>query len=155
MALIYHIQQLTLNVCILYDLKYEDIVAYHISEKRDFNAFATVFLKLVEKYEEKPKELFVMSDKYTAYPMALQFIQKELGITIHHTAVKGLTVNEKEDNKTRITTGYFNISGARHSLELWSFYFNFMHRSKGIFKNTLDFIDTKANFDYIRLILSS
>ncbi|WP_288867046.1 DDE-type integrase/transposase/recombinase [uncultured Sneathia sp.] len=54
-------------IWILYDLKYENIVAYHISEKRDFNACATVFLKLIEKYEEKPKELFVMSDKYTSY----------------------------------------------------------------------------------------
>ena len=72
-------------------------------------------------------------------------------INIHHTAVKGLTVNEKEDNKTRITTGYFNIGGARHSFELWLFYFNFMRRSKGIFKNTLDFIDTKANIDDLNM----
>lgn len=48
-------------------VKDKNIVSYHISEKRDFNACATVFLKLVEKYEEKPKELFVMSDKYTTY----------------------------------------------------------------------------------------
>ena len=88
-----------------------------------------------------------MSDKYTAYPMALQFIQKKLCITIHHTVVRGLTVNEKEDSKTCITTGYFNISGARHSFKLWLFYFNFMRRSKGILKNTL----TKANIEDLNM----
>lgn len=72
-------------------------------------------------------------------------------INIQHTAVKRLTVNEKEDNKTRITTRYFNISGARHSFELWLFYFNFIRRSKGIFKNTLDFIDTKANIEDLNI----
>lgn len=43
-------------------------------------------------------------------------------INIQHTVVKGLTVNEKEDNKTRITTGYFNIS-VHYAVFYWCFVF--------------------------------
>ncbi|WP_156285866.1 integrase core domain-containing protein [Oceanivirga salmonicida] len=106
-----------------------------------------------------------MSDMYTAYPMALQFIQKELGIEINHTSVKGLEEVKGEDAQTRIakqkierlnrvfkesyriTTGYFNIQGARYSFELWMFYYNYMRREKGKFKNTLNFIDKNVKVD--------
>ncbi|WP_156285865.1 DDE-type integrase/transposase/recombinase [Oceanivirga salmonicida] len=38
-------------VWILYDLIHKNLITYHISEKRDFNACATVFLKLIECYK--------------------------------------------------------------------------------------------------------
>ena len=46
-------------VWILYDLKYENIVAYHISEKRDFNACATFFLKLIENMKKNQKNFLL------------------------------------------------------------------------------------------------
>ncbi|WP_067143693.1 DDE-type integrase/transposase/recombinase, partial [Oceanivirga salmonicida] len=123
-------------VWILYDEIYHNVITYHISDKRDYIACATVFLKLLECYKNKPNNLNVMSDMYTAYPMALQFIQKELGIEINHTSVKGLEEVKGEDAKTRIakqkierlnrvfkesyriTTGYFNIPVSRYSFVL-------------------------------------
>ncbi|WP_197407617.1 hypothetical protein, partial [Oceanivirga salmonicida] len=67
--------------------------------------------------------------------MALQLIQKELGVSINHTAVKGLIPLSNENTRTRnakqkikrvnrvfketyrITTGYFSLLGARYSFE--------------------------------------
>ncbi len=152
-------------VWILYDDIYKNVITYHISNKRDFIACATVFLKLLECYKYKPDSLHVMSDMFTAYPMALQLIQKEKDIPIKHTAVKGLIPLEGEDKRTRnakqkiervnrvfkesyrITTGYYNIQGARYSFELWMFYYNYMRRENGVFKNKLHFVKAKFNID--------
>ncbi len=173
-------------VWILYDEIYHNVITYHISDKRDYIACATVFLKLLECYKNKPNNLNIMSDMYTAYPMALQLIQKELNISINHIAVKGLIPLHNENTRTRnakqkiervnrvfketyrITTSYFSLLGARYSFKLWMFYYNYMRRENGKFKNTLSFIDKHINvdnllipdkwsyvFEYIKFQLSS
>ena len=150
-------------VWIIYDWTNESIVSFHISDKRDTAACITAIVKAIKKYPNIPDKIKFSSDAFTAYPLALQYVSKEFGITFNHTFVKGIQIQENEDIQTRnakqkierlnrtfkesyrITTGYNTLKGAIASFELWMLFYNFLRIKGKSTINSIEFIKEKIN----------
>lgn len=146
-------------IWIIYDYHYGSVISYHISDKRDTEACITAIVKALHKYKDRPETINFLSDAYTAYPLALQYVSAHFNIEFKHNAVAGLKAQPGEDlttrkakqrierlNRTfkesyRVTTGYSSLEGARKSFELWMFYYNFLRIKVKSVINSLSFIE--------------